>query len=76
VRLRRLAEAVERRTPGLAAWAPRRRDLRPLALYLAAGALYVAIGVLETDFLFSWFSGAVFLLVVVWLIPAAIRRLR
>ena len=42
--------------------------------YLAAGALYVLIGVLVTDFLLSVFVGIGYLLVVAWLVPAAVRR--
>ncbi len=55
---------------------PRRADVSTLALYLVAGAAYVAIGVVETDFLLSWYVGAAYLLLVVWLAPAAVRRLR
>ncbi len=47
-----------------------------LALYLAAGALYVALGVLEPNLLLSWVEGAAFLLLAVWLVPALVRRLR
>jgi hypothetical protein len=52
---------------------PRRRTL---ALYLAAGGAYVALGVFFPAFLFSWVVGAGFLLLCVWLLPALVRRLR
>jgi hypothetical protein len=48
---------------------------RELALYLVAAAAYIAIGVYNVNFLLSWPVAAVYLLIVVWLIPAAIRRL-
>jgi hypothetical protein len=50
--------------------------VRELALYLAAAAAYIALGVAFPDVLWSWVEGAAFLLVAVWLLPAAIRRLR
>jgi hypothetical protein len=50
--------------------------VRELALYLAAAVAYIALGLVEPRFLFSWVEGTAFLLVAVWLIPAAIRRLR
>ena len=43
--------------------------------YVAAAALYILIGVLVTDFLLSVFVGIAYLLVVVWLVPAGVRRL-
>jgi len=49
---------------------------RELALYVAAGVLYVAIGVNFPEFLFSWVVAAAFLLVCVVAIPAAVRLLR
>ena len=54
---------------------PQRSDLRVLLGYIAAAALYVLIGVLVTDFLLSVFVGIAYLLVVAWLVPAAVRRL-
>jgi putative Ca2+/H+ antiporter (TMEM165/GDT1 family) len=50
--------------------------VRELALYLAAGAAYVAVGVAVPELLFSWAEGAAFLLVAVWLLPALVGRLR
>lgn len=54
---------------------PRREDLPTLALYLAAAALYILIGVLETDFLLSWYVGVGYLLLVVWIVPVAAKAL-
>jgi hypothetical protein len=50
--------------------------VRELALYLAAGATYIAIGVAWPDLLLSWVEGAGFLLLFVWGLPALYRRLR
>jgi hypothetical protein len=50
--------------------------VRELALYLTAGVAYVALGVAFPALLLSWVEGAAFLLLCVWLIPAALRRLR
>jgi len=48
---------------------------RELALYLAAGVLYVAIGVSVPEFMFSWVVAAAFLVVCVVVVPAVVRRL-
>ena len=53
---------------------PSRGQLAVALGYVAAGALYVLIGVLLTDFLLSVFVGIGYLLVVAWLVPAAVRR--
>ncbi len=53
---------------------PDRRQLATLGGYAAAGALYVAIGVTVTDFLLSVFVAAAYLLLMVWLVPALVRR--
>jgi hypothetical protein len=52
------------------------RGRRELDLYLAAGALYVAIGVAAPEFLFTWFVAAGYLLLMVVALPFVIRRLR
>ena len=49
---------------------------RELALYLAAGVVYIAIGVAFPEFLFSWIVAAGFLLVTVVLLPALARAVR
>jgi hypothetical protein len=51
---------------------------RELALYVAAGALYVAIGVAFPEFLFSWAVGVGYLVacvVVLPALPALVRRI-
>lgn len=55
---------------------PERRHLRTLALYVAAGALFVAIGLIEHEFMLSMPVGAAFLLIVVVAVPAVVRRFR
>jgi hypothetical protein len=47
---------------------------RELALYLAAGVVYVAIGVNVPEFLFSWVVAAGYLLLCVVVVPALARR--
>jgi hypothetical protein len=49
---------------------------RELALYLAAGAAYITIGVFVTEILRSWIVGFGFLLICVWGLPSLARRLR
>jgi hypothetical protein len=55
---------------------PRRSDLPTLLLYLFAAALYVGIGLITTDFLLSMPIALGYLLIVVWLVPALVRKLR
>ena len=50
--------------------------MRELALYLAAGVAYIALGLAVPELLFSWVEGAAFLLIAVWLLPALVNRLR
>jgi hypothetical protein len=50
--------------------------VRELAVYLVAGAAYVALGVAVPELLFSWVEGAAFLLIAVWVLPALVGRLR
>ena len=47
---------------------------KELARYLAAGVVYVAIGVFFPAFLFSWVVAAAYLLLVMWGLPALVRR--
>ncbi|MDQ3992818.1 MAG: hypothetical protein M3229_04080 [Actinomycetota bacterium] len=49
---------------------------RELALYLAAGAAYIAVGVAVPELLLSWFEGAAFLLLAVWIVPGLLARAR
>jgi uncharacterized membrane protein (DUF485 family) len=48
--------------------------MRELALYVAAGVVYIALGVAIPELLFSWIEGAVYLLIAVWVLPALLRR--
>ena len=54
---------------------PSKRQLTVGAGFVLAGAVYVTIGVWYTDFLFSFFVGLAYLLLVAWLVPAGVRRL-
>jgi hypothetical protein len=45
-------------------------------LYVAAGVVYVAIGVTAVEFLFSWFVAAAYLLLCVVALPALVRWAR
>jgi hypothetical protein len=49
---------------------------RELALYVAAGVIYVAIGVAFPEFLFSWPVAAGYLVTCVVILPAAVGRVR
>jgi hypothetical protein len=55
---------------------PSRLDVRVFAGYVAAAALYIAIGVSVTDFLLSFWVAVAYVLVVTWLVPTAVRRIR
>jgi hypothetical protein len=50
--------------------------VRELALYLAAAAAYITLGVAFPDLLWSWVEGTAFLLLAVWILPSLVRRLR
>ena len=54
---------------------PSKHQLTVAAGYVAAGAVYVAVGVWYTDFLLSFWVGLVYLLLVAWLLPAGVRRI-
>jgi hypothetical protein len=49
---------------------------RELGLYLAAGVVYVAVGVAFPEFLFSWIVATGYLLACVVVLPLLVRRLR
>jgi hypothetical protein len=55
---------------------PSRSDLVVFAGYCAAAAVYIVIGVAYNDFLLSVVVGMGYLVLAVWLVPAAVRRLR
>jgi len=54
---------------------PSKRQLAVAAGYMAAAAVYVAVGVWFTDILLSYFVGLAYLLLVAWLVPAGVRRI-
>ena len=47
-----------------------------LRLYIVAAVAYITIGVAFPTMLYSWVEGTAFLLLVVWILPSLIRRLR
>ena len=49
---------------------------RELALYVAAGTTYVAIGVAFPEFLFTWVVAVGYLLVFVVVVPTLVARIR
>jgi uncharacterized membrane protein YagU involved in acid resistance len=53
---------------------PTRSDLRVFAGYCLAAAVYIAIGVAVTDFLFSVVVAMAYIVVAAWLVPAVVRR--
>jgi hypothetical protein len=53
-----------------------RATLVNLGLYLASAVVYIVIGVFVTEFMLNVFVAIAFLAVTVWLVPAAVRRLR
>ena len=62
------------RLPGLTL--PSKPQLATTLRYAAAGVVYVAVGVTFADFLLSVFVAMAYLLAVLWLLPAFLRRLR
>ena len=54
---------------------PTSRDLVVFGGYVAAAALYIAIGVSYIDFLLSFWVAAGYLLIVAWLVPTLVKRL-
>jgi hypothetical protein len=54
---------------------PSRNDLRVLAGYCLAAAVYIAIGVTYVDFLLSVVVGMAYLVVATWLVPMVVRRI-
>lgn len=50
--------------------------MRTLALYVAAGVVYVAIGVSFPDFLYSSVVAVLYVVAVCWALPEGVKRLR
>ncbi|HEX3268186.1 MAG TPA: hypothetical protein VHQ98_09420 [Gaiellaceae bacterium] len=55
---------------------PSRADLRVFAGYCVAAAVYIAIGVVVNDFMFSVVVAMAYIVVAAWLVPTLFRRLR
>jgi hypothetical protein len=55
---------------------PSHADLRVFAGYCAAAVVYIAIGVVVNDFMFSVVVAMVYIVVAAWLVPTLFRRLR
>ncbi len=53
-----------------------RRHARTLVPYAIAAVLYIALGAWEPRFLLSWVEGISFVFLIVWAVPALLRRLR
>jgi hypothetical protein len=53
---------------------PSRRQLATFGGYLVAAAVYVGIGLYEVDFLLSYWVAVAYVLLVGWLVPAAVKR--
>jgi hypothetical protein len=49
---------------------------RELALYVAAGFVYIAIGIAEPEFLFTWVVAAGYLVLCIVVLPFAVGRVR
>jgi hypothetical protein len=54
---------------------PSKRQLMVAAGYAVASAVYIALGVWYTDVLLSFWVALAYLLLVVWLVPAGLRRI-
>ena len=55
---------------------PSRADLRVFGGYCAAAVVYIAIGVVVNDFMFSVVVAMAYIVVAAWLVPTLFRRLR
>jgi hypothetical protein len=56
-------------------WRPSRAQFRVFLGYCLASAVYMAIGVTVTDFLYSFWVGVAYVVVAAWLIPTLVRRI-
>ena len=55
---------------------PSRRDLAVFGGYLVIAGVYIGIGLYTVDFLLTFWVALAYLLVMGWLVPAAVRRWR
>ena len=63
------------RLRSLREWAPTWPDFRVFLGYCLAAAVYIAIGVTVTDFLYSFWVGVAYVVVAAWAVPMLVRRL-
>ena len=54
---------------------PTRPDLRVFLGYCLAAAVYIAIGVSVTDYLYSFWVALAYVIVAAWAVPMLFRRL-
>lgn len=54
---------------------PSKRQWMVAAGYAVAAVVYITLGVFFTDLLLSYFVALAYLLLVMWLVPAGVRRL-
>lgn len=52
------------------------RDLRPVFAFAAALVIYIALGVTVKSVVLNWIVGPLFPVVVLYAVPAALRRAR
>jgi hypothetical protein len=55
---------------------PSRQQLEVFLGWLVCAAIYIGIGLYEIDFLFSFWTALLYVILLAWLVPAAIRRWR
>jgi hypothetical protein len=63
------------RLRSLREWLPTRPDLRVFLGYCLAAAVYIAIGVSVTDYLYSFWVALAYLVIAAWAVPTLFRRL-
>jgi hypothetical protein len=85
--LRRVRPAADRRNPQLRLRAlrgrdpdgsrrPTGRDLAVFAGWVGVASVYIVIGLVNVDFLLSFWVALGYVVIAAWLVPATIRRLR
>ena len=64
------------RLRSLREWLPTRPDLRVFLGYCLAAAVYIAIGVSVTDYLYSFWVALAYVVIAAWAVPMLVRRPR
>ena len=62
------------RLRSLREWLPTRPDLRVFLGYCLAAAVYIAIGVSVTDYLYSFWVALAYVVIAAWAVPMLARR--